>query len=215
MSVRDHVLVRVRRLLVCTAVGVAMAGTAYLCAWYHMRDAMGYRWNHQQAFYKLRTLKTALDDYGKEKRKYPEKLADLKSTHADDLWIDESGQVLDPWGNPFEYRAEGNSYTLFSLGRDGKRGGEGLDQDLDVRDLRSNDDGTHRIPVVGIPTLWQFTFEPGNDGVMLTCGLAGICAFVICLDSRRTERPIKLAMTLVACFVTAVVISSIHIPNHH
>ncbi len=40
----------------------------------------------------------------------------------------------DPWGRPYLYRAPGdsvpNGYDLFSLGRDGKAGGSGEDQDI-------------------------------------------------------------------------------------
>ena len=41
---------------------------------------------------------------------------------------------LDPWGNPYRYLSPGTSdpqgYDLWSLGRDGKEGGTGEDQDL-------------------------------------------------------------------------------------
>lgn len=40
---------------------------------------------------------------------------------------------LDPWGNPYQYSvpgADGRAYALYSLGADGKRGGEGADADL-------------------------------------------------------------------------------------
>ncbi len=37
---------------------------------------------------------------------------------------------LDPWGRPYVYRIEGNSYVLYSLGRDGKDGGDGEDRDI-------------------------------------------------------------------------------------
>ncbi|MHA6722506.1 type II secretion system major pseudopilin GspG [Sphingomonas sp. RS2018] len=37
---------------------------------------------------------------------------------------------IDPWGNPYAYKAEGTAFTLKSLGKDGKEGGEGLDADL-------------------------------------------------------------------------------------
>jgi general secretion pathway protein G len=41
---------------------------------------------------------------------------------------------LDPWGRPYVYVAPGhtnpNSYDLYSLGRDGKPGGEGEDADI-------------------------------------------------------------------------------------
>ncbi len=40
----------------------------------------------------------------------------------------------DPWGRPYEYRAPGmanpNGYDLYSLGRDGRVGGEGEDADI-------------------------------------------------------------------------------------
>jgi general secretion pathway protein G len=40
---------------------------------------------------------------------------------------------LDPWGNKYQYAvpgAEGRPYALYSLGADGKRGGEGADADI-------------------------------------------------------------------------------------
>ena len=40
---------------------------------------------------------------------------------------------LDPWRNPYQYSPEpsgAHPYTLFSLGADGKPGGEGLDADI-------------------------------------------------------------------------------------
>lgn len=40
---------------------------------------------------------------------------------------------VDPWGNRYQYAvpgADGRAFALFSLGADGKRGGEGADADL-------------------------------------------------------------------------------------
>jgi len=42
---------------------------------------------------------------------------------------------LDPWGNPYLYSlpgASGQPFALYSLGGDGKRGGEGTDADVGV-----------------------------------------------------------------------------------
>lgn len=42
---------------------------------------------------------------------------------------------LDPWANPYQYGvpgADGQGFALFSLGSDGKRGGEGDARDLGV-----------------------------------------------------------------------------------
>ena len=42
---------------------------------------------------------------------------------------------VDPWGNPYQYSvpgAGGQPFALYSLGADGKRGGEGADADIGV-----------------------------------------------------------------------------------
>ncbi len=37
----------------------------------------------------------------------------------------------DPWGNPYVYESTGGRFTIKSLGKDGKPGGEDLDADID------------------------------------------------------------------------------------
>lgn len=42
---------------------------------------------------------------------------------------------LDPWGRPYKYESpgrDGSGFDLASLGRDGKPGGEGVDQDIEL-----------------------------------------------------------------------------------
>ncbi|HLH76356.1 MAG TPA: type II secretion system protein GspG, partial [Candidatus Binataceae bacterium] len=39
---------------------------------------------------------------------------------------------LDPWGNPYFYQSDGNSYTLKSFGADGAEGGVGKNADIDA-----------------------------------------------------------------------------------
>lgn len=43
--------------------------------------------------------------------------------------------IRDPWGNPFEYESSGSDYSLRSLGRDGKEGGDGYNKDITLEDL--------------------------------------------------------------------------------
>lgn len=46
--------------------------------------------------------------------------------------IKKSG-LKDPWGNPYGYKAPGDNgepYVIWSLGADGKEGGEGYDKDI-------------------------------------------------------------------------------------
>ncbi|MGO9062586.1 MAG: type II secretion system major pseudopilin GspG [Candidatus Binataceae bacterium] len=38
----------------------------------------------------------------------------------------------DPWGNPYVYASDGNSYTLKSFGADGAEGGTGKNADIDA-----------------------------------------------------------------------------------
>jgi len=42
-----------------------------------------------------------------------------------------STPAVDGWGKPYEYSSQGGSYTIKSLGKDGKVGGEGVDADID------------------------------------------------------------------------------------
>jgi general secretion pathway protein G len=44
-----------------------------------------------------------------------------------------SAAAEDGWGKPYEYRSDGSSFTLRSLGKDAKPGGEGVDADIDGR----------------------------------------------------------------------------------
>ena len=42
-----------------------------------------------------------------------------------------SAPPLDAWQKPYEYQSDGMAFTIRSLGRDGKPGGEGVDADID------------------------------------------------------------------------------------
>jgi general secretion pathway protein G len=41
----------------------------------------------------------------------------------------------DPWGNPYVYLSDGQSFVLKCLGGDSEQGGEGKNADIDSRDL--------------------------------------------------------------------------------
>ncbi|AQR73575.1 type II secretion system protein GspG [Sphingomonas sp. LM7] len=42
-----------------------------------------------------------------------------------------SAPALDAWQKPYDYQSDGMTFTIRSLGRDGKPGGEGVDADID------------------------------------------------------------------------------------
>ncbi|MGH7822059.1 MAG: type II secretion system major pseudopilin GspG [Candidatus Binatia bacterium] len=52
-----------------------------------------------------------------------------------DGYLNKSSVPEDPWGYPYVYLSDGQSYILRSLGGDGEQGGEGNAADLDSRDL--------------------------------------------------------------------------------
>jgi general secretion pathway protein G len=52
----------------------------------------------------------------------------LPATFPDGGYI--STMPQDPWGKPYVYESNGQTYSIQSLGRDGKPGGEGVDADI-------------------------------------------------------------------------------------
>ncbi len=84
-------------------------------------------------------LGKALDQYRLDTGRYPSTEQGLGA-----LWVQPSGETRwwgpylrkappkDPWGRDYSYRAPGEhgEYDLFSLGKDGREGGGGEDQDL-------------------------------------------------------------------------------------
>ena len=90
----------------------------------------------------VKMLKTSLQTFRLDLGRFPtteeglaalERKPDSQDAH---LWagpyLDEA-LPLDPWGNPYQYRAEpaaGQEFTLYSFGADGQAGGEGLAADI-------------------------------------------------------------------------------------
>ncbi len=97
----------------------------------------------QTAQTQIKMLKGALETLRLDIGRFPtesEGLALLNTAPTDgalkNLWrgpyLDED-LPKDPWGNPYQYSRPGTNgqpFALYSLGADGKRGGEGLDADL-------------------------------------------------------------------------------------
>ena len=90
----------------------------------------------------MNTLKGYLGQYKLQYNSYPTKLEDLVKAGAD---VKKSGELFTPfcdesslkdvWQVPYLYLPEnsGRSYVLKSLGEDGLEGGEGANQDVEVR----------------------------------------------------------------------------------
>lgn len=86
----------------------------------------------------LSNLATSLELYYLDMGQYPtsdEGLESLvKAPPGNDLWLGpylkEESALNDPWGEPYKYSVDGDSFRIWSLGRDGEEGGAGEDRDL-------------------------------------------------------------------------------------
>lgn len=206
----------------CIVVGLAMAGTTYVCAYRGMRTAWPFERWHVSAYSSIIQIKQALEDFHKEKGHYPDSLADLNGALTGLLRPNASGQILDPWDHPFEYRSDGQSYTLRSLGLDGKPGGPGLARDLDAREVVKRD-GEHPYPRFRVrPTFSQYTFDLADSTpVKFVCALAGLFAAFACFVALH-DRSVglgatvaRLVGTLLACFVVTSFMAILHTPSGH
>lgn len=92
------------------------------------------------AILQIEEFSTALDLYHLDSGRYPSTADGLKALiekpASANIW---NGPYLkkkvirdDPWGNPYHYASPGeySDFDLFSLGRDGREGGEGEDADV-------------------------------------------------------------------------------------
>lgn len=88
------------------------------------------------ALAQISAIEASLDAYFIDVQSYPDSL--------DGLNENDSGRAswngpymrrdvpLDPWGNEYVYESSGRSFTLYSYGPDGERGGEGDDADIEL-----------------------------------------------------------------------------------
>lgn len=96
---------------------------------------------HTKAQADIAELKTALDRYYLDNGSYPttdqglQALVHPPTTGTQPSNYETGGYIErlphDPWGNPYVYQSDGNTYVLKSLGADGKPGGSGKDADID------------------------------------------------------------------------------------
>jgi general secretion pathway protein G len=203
------------RVLLALVTGAIVSSTAYLCAFYQYRDYYYFRFEQRQTRETLKRLQADVDRHQKDTGRLPEKLTDLESVQTGELRVDDAGQPVDGWRRPIQYRIEADGYSLFSYGRDGQPGGQGLDADLYAGTVDKENER---------PTLWQFATILDNGGWILKgCVLAGAFALALCLiggEGWRGKRSLAVvlfahALTALCAILTAVVISVLHLPSGH
>lgn len=86
----------------------------------------------------IRNIASALELYYVDNGAYPSNEDGLKALAAaptaatawNGPYLKDAGKLADPWGHAYTYQTSGSEFTVRSLGRDGKEGGEGLDADI-------------------------------------------------------------------------------------
>jgi hypothetical protein len=158
-------------------------------------------------------LHSAIEQYSKEHGRYPDSLKDAVPTNS--ALADRS----DPWERPYQYAKTDKGYRLFSLGRDGKPGGVGLDADFDL----PNPPRPYDVPV----PFTQFLFEGGGSGTLFIIALAAsMCAGWACFLLAGSPRPdfkahwpgvllSVLATTIVAFIVVGFLMAIYLVGNSH
>jgi hypothetical protein len=197
------------RVLDSAAIGAAVAVTAYLCAFLFMGGMPNYRGGEIYVRHELDRFEEAIESHRKATGRLPATLAELDVVKDPDR-LDADGQVIDSWRHPYQYRVEGDGFTLYSFGGDGQAGGEGLDADVYPRSTGRR---------LQTPTLRQFTFDLGTEGIRWTCVAAGVCAALACLLPSRRRRGAgffsRVIPTAVGAVIMALVISLHHYPTGH
>jgi general secretion pathway protein G len=89
----------------------------------------------------IQELGTALELYYLDTGRYPSEADGLQALvtapSSENLWngpyLENAGSLVDPWERPYLYRSPGTNgeYDIYSLGRDGAKGGSGEDRDLE------------------------------------------------------------------------------------
>lgn len=221
------------RLTVATLIGLAVFLLSCLAAWRQAPEALMNNdmldiWTRMG----LSRIYSLIADRVQQGQAPPQSLRDL-TPELEDLSrqihggiLIRNGNLVDGWGRPFLYSAQGTSFTLKSYGRDGKPGGTGFDRDLD----HSNDHEMldYHSPTVmanpPMPTLHQFLFELPTGGMIWGCALSGALAFLLSVILVRPAPltwpesvilVIKIGLTILATLFFAQIIMQIHIPSGH
>lgn len=211
----------IRHVLIALLCGALIFVILNVAAWYNLRGQRNMCRNQDfTRFYGLRVIGMQIANYREKHGVLPDTLAEIPDVHA---MLQQPGEpLLDSWGNPFQYRREGETYELFSYGRDGQPGGVGLDADLYV-------DGRNRERA--LPTFRQFFLtndkdEVARDGFLVAGVEAAFLVFCFTLmtikGTTRTGHPMTawryVWFTLVVLVIATgmgLMLLPLHIPNGH
>ena len=186
----------VARLTVAAVTAVLVSVLVYLGVWTTLRQAVvmgGFGCGSRITVMKndFFQIRQALSKFSREHSRYPDSLNELPELKD---W-----KPLDPWRRPYQYQKTGDGFRLFSLGRDGRVGGIGMDADIDSDPAISIDIS---------PTISQFLFEGASSGLLLSIALvASLCAglALYLMSSHNFAQGRLLVLSVVAILSTVLV----------
>ena len=185
----------------------------YWSAWAGPRNSIAVgSYQAEMMLMRLGQVSGLIEQYAEKNGRYPDTLREASP------WVVGEQQLPDIWGNPIQYARinNGRGYRLWSLGRDGKPGGVGLDADFELT-------GGYKIPI----TFHQFLFKGEESGGLFATALsAGLCAWLACFlitvprrQSSVASWPNLLAaatVTVLATLFVVVCLASVYLfVNHH
>ena len=209
------------RVALCVLTAIFIAGTAYICAWLTYRGEFSQRNDLIITRLMLRKLGVAIEEHKEKTGSLPLILMDLDIVKDEAVIMGDTGLPVDRWRRPIHYEIKGGLYKLYSLGRDGKPGGVGLDADL----FADNDDpdvDKENLKLASV-SIWEFSCDRRAVGIRQVCLIAGLFAFPIWLlpMKKKTAKQLNLLgtlmihiPTLVFAIVVAVAISALHVSGH-
>ena len=209
-----------KRIAITLFVGIFVFIVAYIAAWREMG------WSPYVASYRMamrRTLghvATDIETYRNDTGNFPATLKELAAHDGINLEVDKHGNVIDHWKNPVSYSLTEDGFIVCSLGRDGARGGRGVDGDLCM-------DGPNNCVnnswMTCAPTFWQFAFELNTKGMLRACVGAAFLAMAFYYNlsggqRKKGERESVVAnviVTVVFSLIIAAVLVVLHAPTGH
>lgn len=192
-------------------IGIVVFITSVLASWIHLREPGVGSMTQRSTQMMLTSLAGDLHEDHAEHGAWPESICEW---HED--WCHEGNELGDGWQRPFVYSAHDDGFELYSLGRDGRPGGIGLDADLY---------SDHRRDVAARLPFRQFFHDTPTGGNRVFCMLIAVIAAVQYLSMTFSERDTASAnprqgivlatLVIVSATVLAFLVTPFHIPSGH
>jgi hypothetical protein len=182
------------RLLIGSLAGLCVFIATYAAAWVQIgtNEQMNGPWNDDG--YQLRRVDELLDEYRQAQGVYPDSLAELEDPQQY-LQRNAAGQVINRWSHPLVYRQTEQGYDVISLGRNGRPGGWGADEDS------SSPRSLTRLVSPRLPLRTFFFDTNGSWGVFLAALIGSLVTANLGWQMPR----LSLSPVRVACSVIVII----------